>query len=73
LHELPIKALRGIGHVLEEKLMRRHIRTCGQLCRISKVIFCSVSVRIGYVLVCGCFRAKSIGYGLVRFAGLRWS
>ncbi|XP_052196015.1 DNA repair protein REV1 isoform X3 [Diospyros lotus] len=36
LHELPIKELPGIGHVLEEKLMRRHIQTCGQLRRISK-------------------------------------
>lgn len=36
LHELPIKALPGIGHVLEEKLKRRHIKTCGQLRMISK-------------------------------------
>ncbi|XP_028095959.1 DNA repair protein REV1 isoform X2 [Camellia sinensis] len=36
LHELPIKALPGIGHVLEEKLKVRHIQTCGQLRMISK-------------------------------------
>ncbi|KAF8406255.1 hypothetical protein HHK36_008340 [Tetracentron sinense] len=36
LSELPIKALPGIGHVLEEKLKKRHIRTCGQLRMISK-------------------------------------
>ncbi|CAL5358073.1 unnamed protein product [Camellia sinensis] len=36
LHELPIKALPGIGHVLEEKLKVRHIQTCGQLGMISK-------------------------------------
>lgn len=36
LHELPIKALPGIGHVLEEKLKVRQIQTCGQLCMISK-------------------------------------
>ncbi|CAL5438082.1 unnamed protein product [Camellia sinensis] len=36
LHELPIKALPGIGHVLEEKLKVRQIQTCGQLRMISK-------------------------------------
>ncbi|KAJ0038248.1 hypothetical protein Pint_23737 [Pistacia integerrima] len=36
LHHLPIKALPGIGHVLEEKLRKQNIRTCGQLRRISK-------------------------------------
>lgn len=36
LHELPIKALPGIGHVLEEKLKRRQVKTCGQLRMISK-------------------------------------
>ncbi|XP_042508382.1 DNA repair protein REV1 isoform X3 [Macadamia integrifolia] len=36
LNELPIKALPGIGRVLEEKLKRSHIQTCGQLHMISK-------------------------------------
>ncbi|XP_059591918.1 DNA repair protein REV1 isoform X4 [Vitis vinifera] len=36
LHQLPIKALPGIGHVLEEKLRRRKVHTCGQLRMISK-------------------------------------
>ncbi|KAK2985827.1 hypothetical protein RJ640_018693 [Escallonia rubra] len=36
LHKLPIKALPGIGHVLEEKLKRREVKTCGQLRMISK-------------------------------------
>ncbi|XP_057502579.1 DNA repair protein REV1 isoform X2 [Actinidia eriantha] len=36
LHELSIKALPGIGHVLEEKLRRRQILTCGQLRMISQ-------------------------------------
>ncbi|KAJ4965801.1 hypothetical protein NE237_017650 [Protea cynaroides] len=36
LNELPLKALPGIGHVLEEKLKKRRIRTCGQLRMISK-------------------------------------
>ncbi|XP_031272690.1 DNA repair protein REV1 isoform X4 [Pistacia vera] len=36
LHHLPIKALPGIGHVLEEKLRKQNIRTCGQLRMISK-------------------------------------
>ncbi|KAJ8530037.1 hypothetical protein K7X08_036872 [Anisodus acutangulus] len=36
LCELPVKALPGIGHVLEEKLNRRQITTCGQLRMISK-------------------------------------
>ncbi|CAK7330023.1 unnamed protein product [Dovyalis caffra] len=36
LHKLPIKALPGIGHVLEEKLKKRNVWTCGQLCLISK-------------------------------------
>lgn len=40
LHELPIKALPGIGHVLEEKLKRRQVKTCGQLRTISKVLYC---------------------------------
>ncbi|KAK3017052.1 hypothetical protein RJ639_006983 [Escallonia herrerae] len=39
LHKLPIKALPGIGHVLEEKLKRREVKTCGQLRMISKVPF----------------------------------
>ncbi|XP_059313959.1 DNA repair protein REV1 isoform X3 [Lycium ferocissimum] len=36
LCELPVKALPGIGHVLEEKLNRRQITTCGQLRMIPK-------------------------------------
>ncbi|XP_043710957.1 DNA repair protein REV1 isoform X4 [Telopea speciosissima] len=36
LRELSIKVLPGIGHVLEEKLKKRHIQTCGQLRMISK-------------------------------------
>ncbi|XP_020553189.1 DNA repair protein REV1 isoform X2 [Sesamum indicum] len=33
---LPVKALPGIGHVLEAKLKKRQIKTCGQLRLISK-------------------------------------
>ncbi|KAK9163787.1 hypothetical protein Syun_004689 [Stephania yunnanensis] len=36
INELPIKALPGIGRVLEEKLKKQHIQTCGQLRKISK-------------------------------------
>uniref|UniRef100_A0A7N0TNI1 DNA repair protein REV1 n=1 Tax=Kalanchoe fedtschenkoi TaxID=63787 RepID=A0A7N0TNI1_KALFE len=36
LLKLPIKSLPGIGHVLEEKLKKQHIKTCGQLRAISK-------------------------------------
>ncbi|XP_058007455.1 DNA repair protein REV1 isoform X2 [Hevea brasiliensis] len=36
LHELPIKALPGIGYVLEGKLKKQNISTCGQLRLISK-------------------------------------
>lgn len=36
LCELPVKALPGIGHVLEEKLKRIQVKTCGQLRLISK-------------------------------------
>ncbi|KAK6241139.1 hypothetical protein SCA6_006528 [Theobroma cacao] len=36
LDQLPLKALPGIGHVLEEKLKNRNVRTCGQLRMISK-------------------------------------
>lgn len=36
LHQLPIKALPGIGYVLEEKLKKQNIWTCGQLRLISK-------------------------------------
>ncbi|CAI9101949.1 OLC1v1000122C2 [Oldenlandia corymbosa var. corymbosa] len=36
LHDLPVKALPGIGHVLDEKLRTMQIRTCGQLRMISK-------------------------------------
>ncbi|KAL5855432.1 hypothetical protein ACOSQ4_005234 [Xanthoceras sorbifolium] len=36
LHQLPIKALPGIGQVLEEKLKNQNIWTCGQLRMVSK-------------------------------------
>ncbi|KAL1557925.1 DNA repair protein REV1-like isoform X4 [Salvia divinorum] len=36
LYTLPVKALPGIGHVLEEKLKKKQIRTCGQLRPIAK-------------------------------------
>ncbi|XP_048128864.1 DNA repair protein REV1 isoform X3 [Rhodamnia argentea] len=36
LCKLPINALPGIGHVLEDKLKKRNIWTCGQLCMVSK-------------------------------------
>ncbi|WCJ17827.1 DNA-directed DNA polymerase [Euphorbia peplus] len=36
LSELPIKALPGVGSVLEEKLKKQNVRTCGQLGLISK-------------------------------------
>lgn len=39
LHLLPIKSLPGIGHVLEDKLKKRGVETCGKLRMISKVIF----------------------------------
>lgn len=37
LHDLPIKALPGIGYVLEDKLKQCNVLTCGQLKMISKV------------------------------------
>ncbi|KAJ1388369.1 UmuC domain [Sesbania bispinosa] len=36
LCQLPINALPGVGHVLQEKLKKRNIHTCGQLQMISK-------------------------------------
>ncbi|KAH6813421.1 DNA-directed DNA polymerase [Perilla frutescens var. frutescens] len=36
LYTLTVKALPGIGHVLEEKLKKRQIKTCGQLRSIAK-------------------------------------
>ncbi|CAA0830956.1 DNA repair protein REV1, partial [Striga hermonthica] len=36
LQSLPVKALPGIGHVLEGKLKQKQIKTCGQLRLISK-------------------------------------
>ncbi|XP_050210154.1 DNA repair protein REV1 [Mercurialis annua] len=36
LHELPIKTLPGIGRVLEEKLKKKNVQTCGQLRLFSK-------------------------------------
>ncbi|KAL3814279.1 hypothetical protein ACJIZ3_015547 [Penstemon smallii] len=36
LCSLPVKALPGIGHVLEEKLKKRQIETCGQLRMFTK-------------------------------------
>lgn len=56
LHQLPIKALPGIGHVLGEKLKRRDVHTCGQLRMISKVSlfgkFFSYFTRCNCWLVC---------------------
>ncbi|XP_027361078.1 DNA repair protein REV1 isoform X4 [Abrus precatorius] len=36
LFQLPIKALPGIGYVLQEKLKKQNVHTCGQLRMISK-------------------------------------
>ncbi|KAI4295713.1 hypothetical protein L6164_035729 [Bauhinia variegata] len=36
LSQLPISALPGIGYVLEQKLKKQNVRTCGQLRMISK-------------------------------------
>ncbi|XP_020114515.1 uncharacterized protein LOC109728471 isoform X7 [Ananas comosus] len=36
LNDLPVKALPGIGHSLDEKLKSRQIQSCGQLQKISK-------------------------------------
>ncbi|XP_075504709.1 DNA repair protein REV1 isoform X2 [Primulina tabacum] len=36
LYRLPVKALPGIGHVLEEKLKKIQVETCGELRLISK-------------------------------------
>ncbi|XP_048336595.1 DNA repair protein REV1 isoform X1 [Ziziphus jujuba] len=36
LCQLPIKELPGIGHVLEEKLKKKNVQTCGQLRILSK-------------------------------------
>ncbi|XP_038975053.1 DNA repair protein REV1 isoform X4 [Phoenix dactylifera] len=36
LNGLPVKALPGIGHALEEKLKSRQVQTCGQLRMVSK-------------------------------------
>ncbi|TKY71257.1 DNA repair protein REV1 [Spatholobus suberectus] len=36
LCQLPISALPGIGYVLQEKLKKQNVYTCGQLCMISK-------------------------------------
>nr|CAD1825862.1 unnamed protein product [Ananas comosus var. bracteatus] len=36
LNDLPVKALPGIGHSLDEKLKSRQIQSCGQLQNISK-------------------------------------
>ncbi|PNY04000.1 DNA repair protein rev1-like [Trifolium pratense] len=37
LSQLPINALPGVGHVLQEKLKKQNVQTCGQLMMISKV------------------------------------
>ncbi|WJX59924.1 hypothetical protein P8452_45192 [Trifolium repens] len=37
LSQLPINALPGVGHVLQEKLKNQNVQTCGQLMMISKV------------------------------------
>ncbi|CAK8539097.1 unnamed protein product [Lathyrus sativus] len=36
LRQLPINALPGVGHVLQEKLKKQNVQTCGQLMMISK-------------------------------------
>ncbi|PHT97882.1 hypothetical protein BC332_33190 [Capsicum chinense] len=46
IQELQVKALPGTGHVLEEKLNRRQITTCGQLRMISKVPMATDSVDV---------------------------
>jgi hypothetical protein len=38
LNQLPINALPGVGHVLQEKLKKHNVQTCGQLMMISKVL-----------------------------------
>jgi hypothetical protein len=38
LSQLPINALPGVGHVLQEKLKKQNVQTCGQLMMISKVL-----------------------------------
>ncbi|XP_062003724.1 DNA repair protein REV1-like isoform X3 [Rosa rugosa] len=50
-YELPIKMLLGIGHVLEEKLKKRNVLTCGQLRMIPKP--CNV-VSSSYFYAGGC-------------------
>ncbi|XP_058778555.1 DNA repair protein REV1-like isoform X3 [Vicia villosa] len=37
LRQLPINALPGVGHVLQEKLKKQNVQTCAQLMMISKV------------------------------------
>lgn len=37
LLDLPIKTLPGIGYVLEQKLKKKGVQTCGQLQMFSKV------------------------------------
>lgn len=37
LSQLPINALPGVGHALQEKLKKQNVQTCGQLMMISKV------------------------------------
>ncbi|KAK4378473.1 hypothetical protein RND71_000335 [Anisodus tanguticus] len=46
---LPVKALPGIGHVLEEKLNRKQITICGQLRMISKEILQDFGSKTGNV------------------------
>lgn len=38
LSQLPIHALPGVGHALQEKLKKQNFQTCGQLMMISKVL-----------------------------------
>ena len=38
LSQLPINALPGVGHALQEKLKKQNVQTCGQLMMISKVL-----------------------------------
>jgi hypothetical protein len=38
LSQLPINALPGVGHALQEKLKKQNVQMCGQLMMISKVL-----------------------------------
>lgn len=52
LSQLPINALPGIGNVLQEKLKKQNVHTCGQLHMISKVLLFSIhSLSILFLLI----------------------